>query len=127
MYRRAATGIVFHTPSTHGEFVRHRFQWTSDSSGDAVFYVVGVTGSPVAVEWKNTDAAGETYTVTLEDDLTEDWLTGLVSAVQTGTSGRESLIDATVPAPLPGTLWFVVNCSAAAVRSGVVDIWTRGV
>lgn len=131
--RKEAKGMVFHTPQTFGDLTRHRFIWTSDSAGDVTYFAGrDLIGEAVQVEYSNSNGGGETYSVTLIDDASQDWLLGFVSSKSTGTNGRAALVQETVssaqarPAPLPSGLWLIVDCSASAVRSGVVDIWTKG-
>ena len=128
---RDRKGQVFQTAIPKGSLTRYRFVWTSNAAGDAVFKCLPMPGVAVEVAWSNSDAGGETYSATLIDDLAADWLLGLVSGKSTGASSRAALVDVTVtssesrPAPLPDGLWFVVDCSASAQRSGVIDIWVK--
>lgn len=131
MYRQRI-GVVFQSRVAIGSRERCRFQWTSDAAGDVVARVdVDLSGIAESVEFSNSDAGSETYSVTLIDDLGLDWLLGLGGSKSTAATTRAAFVEETVtsaesrPAPLPGSLWLKVDCSASAVRSGIVDIWLR--
>lgn len=133
MRYRAATGSVSQTREAFGSRVRYRFLWISDGAGDALARVAFDMSGETAeeVEFCHTSNGSETYAVTLIDDVDMDWLAGLGSGKATNTTTRAALVEVTVssaesrPAPLPSGLWFKVDCSASAERSGSVDIWTR--
>lgn len=128
---RAKAGDVFQNVERMGALTRYRFAWVSDSSGDVTHFVGDIPGVAVTLEWKDANSGGETYSAYLKDDVGQDWFLALISGEATAGSGRAALVEEVIssvqarPAPLPSNLYFIVDCSASAVRSGIVDLWVQ--
>lgn len=128
---RAAVGTVFESSERMGNLTRHRFKWISDAAGDVTYRIDRMDGVAVSLEWKDQNAGGNSYTVTLVDDLGKDWSLGLITSTSTGGSGRAPLVEEVIssiqarPAPLPSPLHLIVDCSTSAVYEGIIDIWVQ--